>query len=137
METITKQKEKSTDVMPSKGLTLKINPVKKDYKPEDLKVYVVLISKTSISMRAYDVLKVTNGKTRYNAHKNELIQSKRYVLKEPPFNVDVFEDENYSERHIMENNSWQGSFFSYFNKDEALDRLTREKEKRILKELVV
>ncbi len=66
-----------------------------------------------------------------------VILSKRFVIKEPPFNVDIFGDEGSSEKHIFEGDTWSYSFYMYLNRDEALDRLNIEKAKYLLEELVM
>ena len=101
------------------------------------KMYVVYSNKKTTSLNEVDIVSVTSGKTKYLMNEKKLIQSKRFILNEAPYKVDLFGDEEENEQHYVYDNDekWHSSYFCFFDKEKAIEKLNQEKNLKYTNQL--
>lgn len=97
------------------------------------KVYIVHTNPTTTSFKEVDVTKITDGKTKYIPEELKLVQAIRLEFKQPPYKLDIFENNAKSEHHTYLDDKkqiWSSSFYCFVDKDQALEKLAQEYENK-------
>lgn len=116
-------------------LTLKLNHSLST--PDSPKIYQVVNDTFTAKLFEFDVLKVIDGKTKYIAESNCLIQSRRYLLQGHPYKVDIFDGDDNVEMYtyVKDGKQFYLTFYYFTDKFKAIEKLVDENYKILIKDI--
>ena len=96
------------------------------------KLYVINSTRAGVELVIREVWEIVKGPSIQREGDKDWTSSKRYILKESPYEIDIYNDETSGESHGYGSGTgdlWHWSHFAFLDGKEAAKKLHEEKER--------